>query len=212
MRRSILLSFCLAVLALAAAFPAAAKEASRAANIEALEAQEMLSQEPRATFLVDVRSRFEYMLLGHPPQAYNVPWRFLTGDFQVAGGPFQGGKATYTGYQMSAEVNPDFVGVVQSLFRPDDRIVVISADGDDGADAADALVKAGFKRVYNVRHGFLGQAQTAKDLDKLAEKYSPYHGHRGRTNGWVYWGLPVSYDIDPKYVYPPDLKRMQTLK
>lgn len=213
MRRLILSLACLAILTAAlAAGPALAKDASRAANIEALEAQEMLTLEPRATFLVDVRSRYEFMLLGHPPQAYNLPWRFLTGDFQVAGGPFQGGKASYTGYQMSGEPNPDFVGVAQSLFKSDDRIVVLSSDGDDGADAADALVRAGFKRVYNIRHGFLGDPQTAKDLDKLAEKYSPYHGQRGRSNGWVYWGLPVSYSIDPKYAYPPDLKRMQTLK
>ncbi len=188
------------------------KEAKRAATISALQAQEMLSQQGKPAFIIDVRTRAEYALLGHPPQAYNVPWRFATNDFQVKGGPYQGGKAPFTGYQLGAKPNPDFIGVVQSLFKPEDRLIVISTFGDQGAEAADALVKAGFKRVYNIRHGFLGDALKAPDMDKLAEKFSPFHGQRGRVNGWLYWGLPVSHRIDPRYVYPPDLKRMQTLR
>lgn len=200
------------VLVLALPLAAQAREALRATNIEALEAQEMLSQEPKSTFLLDVRDRAEYALVGHPPQAYNVPWRFLTSDFQIKGGPFQGAAAPQTGYQSNLEPNPDFAGVVQSLFKPEDRLLVLSRDGDDGAEAADALVKAGFKRVYAIRHGFWGDPLTSGDLDKLAERFSPRHGQRGLVNGWVFWGLPVSYVIDPRYVYPPDLKRMQSQK
>ncbi len=191
---------------------ALAKEAKRANNINELEAAEMLSQEPRSTFMIDVRTREEFMLQGHPPQAYNVPWRFFTADFQMQGGAYAGGKAAYTGYQLSSEPNPDFIGVTQSLFKPEDRLLVLSSDGEDGADAADALVKAGFKRVYQIKNGFLGERLLSKENDKLAEKLSPRWQERGRVNGWVYWGLPVSHVIDPKYVYPPDLKRMQTLK
>jgi rhodanese-related sulfurtransferase len=188
------------------------KEAKKAATISALQAQEMLGQEGKPTFIIDVRTRAEFALLGHPPQAYNVPWRFGTSDFQIKDGPYQGGKAPYTGYQLSANPNPDFVGVVQSLFKPEDRLIIMSAYGDGGADAADALAKAGFKRVYNIKHGFLGDALTAPDQEKLAEKFSPFDGRRAKVNGWVYWGLPVSHSIDPRYVYPPDLKRMQTLR
>lgn len=191
---------------------ALAKEAKRANNLNELEAAEMLAQEPRTTFLIDVRTREEYTLQGHPPQAYNVPWRFLTGDFQVAGGSYGGGKAARTGYQPSTEPNPDFIGVNQSLFKPEDRLLILSSDGEDGADAADALVKAGFKRVYQIRNGFWGERLVSKESDKLAEKLSPRWQEPGRVNGWVYWGLPVTHVIDPKYVYPPDLKRMQTLK
>lgn len=199
-------------LLLICALPAWPREASRASTIEALEAQEMLGQDPKGTFMIDARNRAEYMLLGHPPLAYNVPWRFLTDDFQVQDGPFQGGKAPYTGYQTSLEPNPDFVGVAQSLFKPEDRLIVLSNDGDEGADAADALVKAGFKRVYNIRHGFWGDALISKEQPRLAERLSPHFGQRGRVNGWVYWGLPLAYTMDPHYVYPPDLKRMQTQK
>ena len=211
MRRILLI--CLLVGALgASALPGWAKEAKKASTISSLEAMEMLGEDQKNTFLVDVRTRFEYLLLGHPPKAYNVPWRLQTTDFQVKGGPFQGGKALDTGYQLTMQPNPDFIGVVQSLFKPEDRLIIISTDGDMGAEAADALVKAGFKKVYNIRHGFLGETLIPKEQDKLAEKFSPHFSQRGRVNGWVYWGLPVSYQIDPRYIYPPDVKRMQTLK
>ena len=188
-----------------------AKEASKAGTISALEAREMLSLDSKGTFLVDVRTRCEYTLLGHPPRAYNVPWRFATRDFQVKGGPYQGGKAPVTGYQLGPP-NPDFLRVIQSLFKPADRLIIISTSGELGARAADALVGAGYKHVFNIRHGFLGDALAAKDQEKLAEKFSPHYGLRGRVNGWVYWGLPVTHTIDPRYVYPPDLKRMQSRK
>lgn len=204
----------LAIIVASLAVPAAgwAKEASKARTISVMEAQEMLTEDTKATFLIDVRTRAEYALMGHPPLAYNIPWRMYTNDFQVAGGPYQGGKAPVTGYQLAPEPNPDFVGVVQSLFKPEDRLLIISSRGDLGAEAADALVSAGFKQVYNLRHGFLGQPQVAAEQDELAAKFSPHYGQPGRVNGWFYWGLPVTWDIDPRRVYPPDLKRMQTLK
>lgn len=199
---------------LAVVFSTAAwgKEAQKADTISALEAQQMLTQGPKTTFMIDVRTRPEYALLGHPLQAYNVPWRFATTNFQAKGGPYNGGKADYTGYQLRAEANPDFVGVVQSLFKPMDRLIIISTSGDLGAEAADALVQAGFKRVFNIRHGLWGEPLMAKDQEKLAEKFSPFFSLRGRLNGWIFWGLPVTHEINPRYVYPPDLKRMQTLK
>ncbi|MCB2185106.1 MAG: hypothetical protein KQJ78_01720 [Deltaproteobacteria bacterium] len=187
-----------------------AGNASKAQTISALEAQDILTSDRKNTFLVDVRSRAEYTLLGHPPQAYNVPWRFLTTDFQVKDGPYQGGKAPFTGYQLAAKPNPDFVGVIQSLFKPDDRIIIISNQGDEGAQAADTLVEAGFRKVYNIRHGFWGEELVPRENDKLAERYSPKYGLPGHVNGWVYWGLPVSHHSDPRFIYPPDLKRMQT--
>jgi rhodanese-related sulfurtransferase len=189
-----------------------AREAGKVTTISALEAQEMLSDTTKPAFLIDVRTRAEYTLLGHPPKAYNVPWRFATTDFQVAGGPYGGGKARFTGYQLSPKPNPDFLSVVRSLFKPADRLIILSTTGELGAEAARALARAGFKQVFNIRHGFLGDPLRNHEQDKLAEKFSPYYGRRGRVNGWVFWGLPVTYRIDPRYVYPPDIKRMQTLK
>ena len=57
-----------------------------------------------------------------------------------------------------------------------------------------------------MEHGFLGEPLESKEHGKLAEMFSPGFGQRGKVNGWVYWGLPVKFTIDPRYVYPPDLK------
>lgn len=190
----------------------AAKKTQQAQTISVLEAAQMLAAEPKTTFLVDVRTRAEYALQGHPPQAYNVPWRLASSDFQVKGGPYAGGKAPVTGYQLSAKPNPAFVGVIKSLFKPGDKLLIISTQGDLGAEAADALVKAGFKNVYNLRHGFLGQPLVSEKQQELAEKFSPLNGERRRVSGWVFWGLAVKFSLDPRYVYPPDLKRMQNMK
>ena len=42
------------------------------------EAYQMLKQDPKNTFMVDVRTRYEYQDIGHPPGAYNIPWKFYT--------------------------------------------------------------------------------------------------------------------------------------
>lgn len=199
-------------LLLMAALPAGAKPPAEPITITVLEAAQMLAAEPKDTFLVDVRTRMEYALLGHPPHAYNVPWRLGTNDFQVAGGPYDGGKAASTGYQLSAKPNSDFLGVMGSLFKKGDKLLIISSTGEQGAQAAEALCKAGYIQVYNLAHGFLGQALIPEKQGELAQKYSPAYGSRGKLNGWLFWDLPVSHEMDPRYIYPPDLKRMQTQK
>ncbi|MGD8563772.1 MAG: rhodanese-like domain-containing protein [Desulfarculaceae bacterium] len=202
----------LAILILGSSVPGAAKEAKKAVNLSVLEAWQMLAQEPKTTFMVDVRTRAEYALLGHPPGAYNIPWRMATTDFQIKGGPYSGGKAPMTGYQLSPKPNPDFVEVVKSLFKPSDRLIILSAKGDQGAEAADALFAAGFKKVFCIRHGFSGDPLRSQEQDELAQKFSPYFGLSGRVNGWQYWGLPTTMEMNPRYIYPPDLKRMQNQK
>lgn len=191
---------------------AMAKDTVKPKVVSALEAWEMLDQDPKGVFIIDTRPRLTYALLGHPPNAYNIPWRFATTDFQAAGGSYNGGTAKHTGYQLSSEPNANFVSVVKSLFKSDDKLIILSSYGEMSAEAAEALADAGFQQVYHVRHGFLGDQLVPKENQKLAEKYSPYYGERGRLNGWVFWGLPVSHKIEPRLVYPPDLKKMQSLK
>lgn len=210
MTRTIAIFVVTCLLALAA--PAMAKQTAEPITISVLEAAQMLASQPKEVFLVDVRTRPEYALLGHPPHAYNVPWRLATSDFQIKGGPYQGDKATYTGYQLSPKPNPDFIGVVKSLFKAGDKLLILSTDGEQGIQAAAALSKAGFTQVFNLEHGFLGQPLVVEKQAELAEKYSPLYGIQGRLNGWVFWGLPVTHQMDPRYIYPPDTKRMQTQK
>ncbi|MCB2226643.1 MAG: hypothetical protein KQH53_08180 [Desulfarculaceae bacterium] len=209
-RKALILAMGLSLLL--AALPAWAKPAAEPITITVLEAAQMLAAEPKDTFLVDVRTRMEYALVGHPPHAYNVPWRLGTNDFQVAGGSYNGGKAARTGYQLSAKANPDFLGVMGSLFKKGDKLLILSSSGEQGAQAAEALVKAGYTQVYNLSNGFLGQPLMPEKQGELAQKYSPAYGSRGKLNGWLFWDLPVSHELDPRYIYPPDLKRMQNQK
>jgi len=75
------------------------------------------------------------------------------------------------------------------------------------------LLDAGFKNVIHVEDGFEGpEFPTFKDENQhkfyrqLAKRNKIYgFGHR-RHYGWQYWGLPWTYEIDPKYIYPPDLR------
>lgn len=192
------------------AIAAQAKSNGKAVTISALEAWDMLMGDTKNTFLVDVRTRAEYVLQGHPVRAYNVPWRFFSDHLRIKGQANGSAKAEYTGYQLEAKPNPAFVGVMQSLFKPKDRLVLISTNGSGAKQAAQSLLKGGFGHIYIVRHGYLGDRLVSKKQSELAVKLSPLVGRRGRVNGWVFWGLPITYNVDPRYVYPPDLKRMQS--
>jgi rhodanese-related sulfurtransferase len=193
---------------LGAAFPAASPAQSPTA-IGSLQAFEMLKKDPGHTFLIDVRTRAEYQFAGHPVMAYNIPWRFLTTAFAVEDDRMgRGRKARITGYQLSPRPNPRFTAVVRSLFKTTDRLLLISARGRRSAAAAEALIQAGFQKVYDVADGYWGPGVDpglAEDVRRLAVKYGA--PGPGRVAGWVYWRLPLTHAIDPKYVYPPDLIR-----
>ena len=76
------------------------------------------------------------------------------------------------------DVNPDFVADVKklaghSMQRP---VVLICRSGKRSVEAGHALEQAGFRKVYNVLHGFEGDLNTERQ--------------RGKLNGWRYEGLP----------------------
>ena len=125
-------------------------------SLQPREAYEFLNKHADA-LLIDCRSEMEFLFVGHPRGALHVAWN---------DGP-------------DWEVNPHFVGQVKKLAgtnhttRP---IVLICRSGNRSHEAAQALERAGFTAVYNVRHGFEGE---------LDEKH-----HRGTTAGWRFDGLP----------------------
>ncbi len=171
------------VLLLATAVQAAG-DAKLARNINALEAYHRLMTGDGRVYLLDVRSPEEYQLVGHPPMAYNIPYVF-----------FQGGP----------HKNPHFVEDVAHRFRKSDTLLVICRSGGRSAPAADALVRAGFTQVYNVRDGFEGAAFVGRTPEErtLLQKYSPFYGQRGRVEGWQYFGLPYTYEIRDELRYRP---------
>ena len=105
-------------------------------HLSPADARALLDNAPDALF-IDCRSEMEYLFVGHPQGAHNVPWN---------DGP-------------DWEVNPHFVQAVKKLAghasaRP---VLLICRSGNRSTAAARALEGAGFTTVYNVLHGFEGR-------------------------------------------------------
>ena len=62
---------------LVTAFFQASLWAEEPKDILSIEAYDMLNTVPN-TYLIDVRTRAEYQLIGHPPMAYHFPCFFFT--------------------------------------------------------------------------------------------------------------------------------------
>lgn len=170
-------------------------------DILSIEAYDMLNTVPN-TYLIDVRTRAEYQFIGHPPMAYLFPYYFLSDQLVK--------KEDVWEYQLSAN-NKAFVQEISKGFQKSNNLLIICRDGTRSILAAKELIKAGFKNVYNVKDGFEGppfpfyeDQNKHKFYRQLAKRNKiPAYNHR-RLYGWQWWGLPWTYDIDPKYIYPPD--------
>lgn len=179
--------------------PAEAQEPRKILSIEALD---MLNTVPD-TYLLDIRTRAEYQFVGHPVGAYLFPYQFFTDTFKKS-------DEEYT-YQLSPK-NEKFVEQVAKVFKKTDNLLVLCRDGTRSAQAAVDLLKAGFKNVYDVEDGFEGSlfpfsedSNRHKYFRQLAKRNKIYGFNHRRHNGWQWWGLPWTYEMDPKYIYPPDL-------
>ncbi len=125
-------------------------------HLSPADAQKLLLESPDTLF-IDCRSEMEYLFVGHPKGAPNVPWN---------DGP-------------DWEVNPHFVQVVKKLAghvsgRP---VLLICRSGNRSTAAARALEGAGFSSVYNVLHGFEGDRDAQRHRNTL-------NGWRFEGLGW----------------------------
>jgi len=118
---------------LALALPVLGQEIGTVSPARALE----LVKAP-GTFLVDVRSVAEYVLIGHPEMACNVPLTFWSED-----------EARFI-------ANPDFLKDLAARFRKEDTLVFICRSGGRSLEAARMAQSAGYAKVYNVAEGFEG--------------------------------------------------------
>lgn len=126
-------------------------------------AWQLLQDEPRA-LLVDVRSHMEFLFIGHPVGAINVPW-IDEPDWNI---------------------NPDFARELRQLMlgglpHMDSGsqavpVVLICRSGRRSREAGELLLREGFDLVYNVSEGFEGE---------LDEQH-----HRSTLGGWRFAGLP----------------------
>jgi rhodanese-related sulfurtransferase len=98
-----------------------------------------LTQQP-ATYLVDVRSVAEYVLVGHPTMAVSLPLSF------------------WDEHQANFITNENFLQDLKRRFKPDDTLIFICRSGGRSLRAAQSALSAGYSRVYNVIEGFEGQS------------------------------------------------------
>ena len=125
-------------------------------------AWEILKEDPGAV-LIDVRSTMEYDYVGHPLGAINIPWKDAP----------------------EWRINKNFVESVEEMLLSRQEInteikslplLLICRSGKRSHDAAEELLRHGFRSVYNVAEGFEG--------DRDDEK------HRSTINGWRLHNLP----------------------
>lgn len=130
-------------------------------TISAKQAYEL--QQDADTLLVDVRSHMEFLFIGHPKGAINIPW-IDEPDWVI---------------------NPNFVREIRQLILGGTSssesgnevpVVLICRSGKRSYEAGNLLVSNGLTRVYNVHEGFEGE------LDD--------NHHRSSIAGWRFDGLP----------------------
>ena len=201
MNRKILLAGCLIIGLVFISFEIGFAEEPK--KILSLEAYDMLNTVPD-TYLIDVRTRAEYQLVGHPINAYLFPYMFMGNKLRK--------KDEKYGYGINIK-NKAFTEEIGKVFKKTDNLLIISRDGRRSALAVKELMDAGFKKTYDVKNGFEGpEFPFFKDSNKqkfyrqLAKRNKINGFNHRRHYGWQWWGLPWTYEIDPKFTYPPDLK------
>lgn len=142
-----------------------------------------MATENKHVFIVDVRTRPEYVLVGHPTIAYHVPVKFWTG------------KHASKGYGMV--LNDNFSKDLNQRFNPEtDTLIFMCRSGSRSCDATNlAALKADWPidKIYNMMGGFEG--------DKVKTEDSAFYGKRV-LGGWKNEGMPWTYKLDPKLAYP----------
>jgi rhodanese-related sulfurtransferase len=160
------------------------KQTSLGLYVTAQEAYAMWKVEPERIKILDVRTPEEYIFVGHPDMARNIPLLFI--KYQL-----QPGKN-----EPAIEPNHEFISSAKGLFAPTDTLLVMCRSGGRSAMAVNQLAKAGFVNVYNIIDGMEG--------DNVDDPGSVYHRKRMR-NGWKNSGLPWTYDLSPQLCWLTDL-------
>jgi rhodanese-related sulfurtransferase len=171
-------------------------------KILSIEAYDMLNTVPD-TYLIDVRTKAEYQYVGHPYNSYLFPYMFLSDKLVKTGEK----------YEYKTSKNKDFAAEITRAFKKTDNLLILSRDGSISALAAREISSAGFKNVFDIKDGFEGSDFPTFDDQDLNKYYrqlakrNKVEGYQQRRHyGWQWWGIPWTYEIDGKYVYPPDIK------
>ena len=162
------------------------KRTKQGLYLTAKEAYQMWRADPLKTILLDVRIPAEYVFVGHPPMAYNVPYEFWRSDVLSKDGT------------VVMKINPKFIEHVKKVASPDETLLVMCRSGKRSAKACDALAKAGYKKVFNIVDGFEGDAVK----DRRSSSYA-----KRTKNGWRNSRMPWTYELRRNLMYLPKDKK-----
>ncbi len=127
-------------------------------SISAREAYKMLEQP--SVYLIDVRSVAEYVFVGHPEKAHNIPLMFWSEKTQ------------------KLIPNEEFLEDIESRFKPENTLIFMCRSGGRSARAYRMLQAKGFNNLYNIQHGFEGELS--------AEGYRTVNGWRNSGLPYTY--------------------------
>jgi rhodanese-related sulfurtransferase len=162
-----------------------AKQTVPGLYVTAKEAYEKWKADPENVKIIDVRTPEEYIYIGHPAMAWNVPLKFIEHRWDEA-------KS-----KPVMPLNREFVSRIKEIATPSDTILVTCRSGNRSTPAVNLLAEAGFKNVFNVIDGVEG--------DKVKDPENVFYGKRMK-NGWKNSGLPWTYDLDPELMWLEDDK------
>ncbi len=100
------------------------------------------------TYIVDVRTIAEYVFVGHPEMAYNIPLTF------------------WDERNIQNVANETFIEDIKARFKPSDTLLLFCRSGNRSAHALRMLRREGFQKLFNVREGFEGR-KDSKGLRNL---------------------------------------------
>lgn len=128
----------------------------KVAEILPQEAYQMLKAQN--TYLVDVRSVAEYVFVGHPEMAYNIPFMFWCESEQ------------------KLLPNDDFLKDLEARFKKDDVLIFMCRSGGRSLKAAEQAKQAGFTKTFNLKEGFEGakDKQGCRQVNGWKNRGLPY--------------------------------------
>jgi rhodanese-related sulfurtransferase len=150
--------------------------------VTAKEAYEQWKAAPENVMIIDVRTPEEYLFVGHPTMAWNIPVFAQSYEWDVEK------------KQFPMKPLPDFAARVLKVAKPDATLLVTCRAGGRGAIAVNMLAQAGFKKVYNIVDGVEG--------DPVNDPESVFHG-MPMKNGWKNSGCPWTYKPTPDLMVLP---------
>lgn len=129
--------------------------------ISPTDAWKLLQSDPSVT-LIDVRSDMEFLMIGHPKGAVNVPL-IDAPDWTV-------------NEAFVANVRKALLGRVSSKNRQINQVLLICRSGNRSLQSAELLLAEGLTDIAIIEGGFEGPLNE--------------HHHRNTVAGWRYEGLP----------------------